>query len=912
MHKSRFQILTRLIFSILIFAVSGISPVLSQSSKFSSFASLAEKIYLQLDNNVYTNDQTIWFKSIVTDAIDFAPTILSGVLYVELVDENEKIVEKKLTRIEHGTGEGFFQLNKNFREGLYQVRAYTQWEKNFGPDFFFTKYIRVFAATDQPNKPAIKNITLVEGQNNQRRLTASFDPLAIDSLHTKDLTIFLSFDEKKDTLSVRKTQANGYLLDYAVPEGSQLITVQLQTKNNFIATRTILLDKDYLDLQFFPESGELVHGMPGMLGFKATDINGRGKLVEGDIINATGDVISHFKTNNLGMGTVMLPGLMDSSVKYLAKIVSASVNGPQKMYALPAVAGEGNILSIKKDGDKIRLKASSNYMMNDSVFIQVSCRGAVYFDIKGKFRIGTIGFELPADALPAGIINFTMMNDSMKPVAERLYFNERPESRINISIAADQPSYTQRELTKLAIETKNSEGQPVAANLSLAVVNKTQLGQLPDGSQHILSYFLLSSDLKGTVENPGYYFSQDTSRFDELDALLLTQGWRRYLYTREQGKIIYQPEPALTVSGTVKGGLFVQKQKKEIGLTMMSFGSATSVQTRISDSVGRFNFNVNNEYGQTMNVIIQSSNKSGAKKDYSITLDKKESPAVLFDHIKSAEEPDSVVKAYVKKNIERKKAEDAFKYATEGITLDEVILKSYPLTPERKKVIDQYGNPKFIIEGKAIRDKEAKWSYGLYSVLLFNFPDKVNIIRRSDGNLYAKLYNGEMTLVVIDGIPVRPDDYPIIPSIPPSEVSSFEIIEYAKNFSTLYCDLFPQSCINAPSWGNVIAIYTYGKKGIFGANRPVGIVNTTVPVFATPREFYAPKYEQLKPADWLKPDLRSLVHWAPNINSDSTGKATVNFYNADNTGVMQVLVEAITETGEIGYQEFYYDVKKRN
>ena len=182
-----------------------------------------------------------------------------------------------------------------------------------------------------------------------------------------------------------------------------------------------------------------------------------------------------------------------------------------------------------------------------------------------------------------------------------------------------------------------------------------------------------------------------------------------------------------------------------------------------------------------------------------------------------------------------------------------------------------------------------------------------------DGNLYARAKNPEMTLVVIDGIPVMYYDYPSIPNIPPSEVKSFEIIEYAKNFSNLYLKVYPQvSPMDAPVWGNVIAIYTYGGKGIYGVNQPVGIVKAAVPVFSAPREFYAPKYENLQPADWYKPDLRALVHWAPKLTVDSLGKASTTFYNADNIGEMQVVVESISEKGEIGYQEMIYEVKKRN
>ena len=80
-----------------------------------------------MDGKVYTTDKTIWFKSVVTSASDHTLTKLSGVLYVELIGPDEKIIEKKLIKLENGIGDGFFDLNQSYSEGLYLIRAYTEW-----------------------------------------------------------------------------------------------------------------------------------------------------------------------------------------------------------------------------------------------------------------------------------------------------------------------------------------------------------------------------------------------------------------------------------------------------------------------------------------------------------------------------------------------------------------------------------------------------------------------------------------------------------------------------------------------------------------------------------------------------------------------------------------------------------------
>ncbi len=493
-------------------------PLLNPTNTY-SHASIAEKIYLQLDNKIYTTDNTIWFKAIVVNAMDHAPTSLSGVLYIELIGPDERIVEKKLLKIDHGIGEGFFDLNRRYSEGVYLIRAYTEWEKNFGEDFFFKEYIRVFAPSRKEKAEPISKVLLTENPNKERRINATFDPMVIDSLHKKDLTLFVSFDNKKDSFLIKKNNRDKYLFDYPVPEGCQFVTLQIQTKNLMGYSKTIALNEDRLDLQFFPESGEMVHGLPSKVAFKALDYNGQGKAVDGEIVNQSGEVITVFKSNQLGMGSFVLTRADSSAVLYarvktengdrrqeagegrketgerrtekgaeggekspgsqnsVPQALYPILHTPYPLYPLPKIAASGNILSVSRNLDEIRFAALSSYLVNDSICIRVSCRGVVYYEINERLKNGTRTFSLSPDKLPEGIIAFTMTDQQKHPLAERLYFNERPESRIDIKLSTDKELYSQREMTRLGIEATNKEGKAVNASLSLLVLNKDQLGR---------------------------------------------------------------------------------------------------------------------------------------------------------------------------------------------------------------------------------------------------------------------------------------------------------------------------------------------------------------------------------------------------------------------------------------------------
>ncbi len=876
---------------------------------------LPEKIYVQSDSKVYTKDQTIWLKTIVTDAAYHIPSRRSRVLYVELIGPDEEIVDSKILNIENGFGNGHFDLRQQYAEGIYLIRAYTQWDQNFGSDFFFRTYIQVLStSTDEPPNP-ISQLTLLEKEDNKRILQAQFDPLAIDDLHTQKLRVVITLEGIKDTLLLKHDRNDAYILAYEVPETCNFVTLQMQTENGGTHSQTLVLDEAYLDVQFFPESGELVHDLPCKVGFKALDANGKGIYIAGEIVTQSGELVTQFQSNELGMGYFFIPQ-PDSTLTYTARINSQVEKGLTLTSPLPAVVRRGNNLSVLKQGESIRIMAASNYLKQDSLYVRASCRGVGYFEVKGRLTDGQLMFTLPAKALPEGIVAFTLADAAHQPIAERLFFNERPESRIQIGISTDQASYVQREQTTLQIETANAQEAAVPAQVSVHVINQDQLGQMSSTRDHILSYFLLSSDLKGTIENPRFYFQEDINRHQDLDALMLTQGWRRYHYTQPIETILYQPETALSISGTIKGGV-LQRRKKEVDMTLVTMGEPRTFQVQTLDSLGVFHFAIADEFGEDLEILLQTADGAGKNKQYTIELEQREPPAIVYEQLQSIVTVDSTIQELVQKNLMRKKIKDAFRVSDEGITLEEVVIEGYQMTPQRQRALDDFGKPRVVISGKEIQSKEEKWSSGLFSVLKFHYPDKIKIVHQGN-NMYARVIGSPtiepgdgVTLISIDGVLVGEGDYPLIAGIPPSEVKSVEIIQSAKNFRKHYMDVVPgTNPLDAPGFGSVLAIYTHAGKGLFSIQKPVGLLYATVPVFAEPSEFYAPKYPDPSSYNWAKPDLRALVHWEPQIETDSTGKATATFYNADNLGEMRVIVEAISNNGEIGYQELLFRVEK--
>lgn len=125
-----------------------------------------EKIYLHFNKSNFNTGDDVWFKIYLVDANTNKPSILSKIVYVDLINASNKIVDSKIIKIEKGFAEGDFKLATNLFPGEYTVRAYTNFMRNFDAAYFFRKNILI-----NPSRldPTIKKTSLpINTVKNQR------------------------------------------------------------------------------------------------------------------------------------------------------------------------------------------------------------------------------------------------------------------------------------------------------------------------------------------------------------------------------------------------------------------------------------------------------------------------------------------------------------------------------------------------------------------------------------------------------------------------------------------------------------------------------------------------------------------------------------------------------------------------
>jgi len=886
----------------------------------------AEKIYLQLNSTVFTTDQIIWLKAIVTDS-NLKPTILSKILHIELIDSNKHIIDTKLIKLENGIANSFFNLEKIVTPGRYMIRAYTLWNTNFKADLINRQYVDIFFPRKiEFKEEVIQDLVITENEDHQLKLSGKIFPKIINSKHRGKLKLQLDFGLKKDSLEIKKDKKGAYPFTYLLPKNVvktelkiQLDKAKLKTDNFSLSNsyqKTVVVDKDALDLQFFPEGGKLIDGLQSLVAFKALDYNNKGIQISGNILDQDGKLITPFKTNTLGMGTCQLRANKNNI--YYAEILNNK--GIKKKYKLPNIYTKGYVLHAKVLKNNLKIRVTSNFSKTDSLFVKIKARGIVYHYLKLKSKNGKVNIVIEKNALPEGILTVVVENKNM-PICERLLFNHKENfSEISIEANSYPKRYLQREKITFNIDLNNqNDNKPIKASTSFLVLNKKQLATMQINRQNIFSYFLLQSELKGTIEKPNYYFNKkNKSRFYDMDALLLSQGWRNYIYKPTTDSLFFEisPEQNLQISGSVKGyEKLRKKQKKPLNLTLFTYDKKKNhVDFTTTDSIGNFSFNLRDNYENGIEYLIQTKNQKGKKRNYTININQHKPPKTQFKKQYNIQAVDSF-KIFVKANIQRKIKENPFSQYNDAEMLNEIKLKTYKFSPEQKKMNDIHGKPDIVISNKDLVSKKKDWSYGIFSILLFNYPKDVEMIRINtlyDTFLYASLRGADFTCVIIDGIPVPIRQYNLIELLAIDDIKSVDIVKTPINSKKYMAEIFGSPrMLGFPGTISFINIYTYSKRGINAAVRRKGIFQNSLPSFTPKKEFYAPKHENLTKDDWDTPDLRSVVHWEPNVKVDDNGKAKVIFYNDDNIGELLVIIESISKDGKLGYHESTYKVHKR-
>ena len=226
------------------FAQPSIAPPLGELiTKFEHYRSIAlqEKLFVHTDRSLYIAGETLWFKVYCVDGAFHRPLDVSKVAYVEVMDRDKKQVLQVKVTLMDGNGNGSIFLPAFLNSGHYLLRAYTQWMRNFDPDYYFQQPITLvntftkLGLKPRIDKPEYDIQFFPEGGQLVSGLKSKVAFLVVDKngkgVDFKGAII----DEHKDTVARFQPAKLGIGNFFFVPDSGHHYTAILQdAKNNRI------------------------------------------------------------------------------------------------------------------------------------------------------------------------------------------------------------------------------------------------------------------------------------------------------------------------------------------------------------------------------------------------------------------------------------------------------------------------------------------------------------------------------------------------------------------------------------------------------------------------------------------------------------------------------------------------------
>ncbi|MBS1742873.1 MAG: hypothetical protein JST81_07515 [Bacteroidetes bacterium] len=638
-------------------------------------------------------------------------------------------------------------------------------------------------------------------------------------------------------------------------------------------------------LQFFPESGHLIDKIRTQVAFKATDESGNPVDVSGVIRSDSTNVVAEFRSLHDGIGkTSFTPHTGDSLV---AEIV---FNGKTFKFSLPPVILSGVNLSVK-DGDTAKTytvtRSRNEAVLFDTVRMIVKLNNDTVYESRigfGNDRV--LSGTLSTKNIRSGILHFILLSGNNVPLAERLSFVNNREYLLTPELLELKRDSSKKGYNNFSIQFKDS----VQRSFSVAVTDG-RLFDYPD-KENICSGLLLSSDIRGNIFNPGYYFeSDDAIHRLALDNLLLTQGWTRYNWTSSQLSNNSSNEPGhflLSLSGTVVH----QGNNKPAGeglltLTIITGDSAMlSVEAKV-DAEGKFTADSLLFYG-TAKAFYSYITLSGKRIPVNIELNKEQdfyfpgTPVAIATGISTGRDQTPAA-GFTQCYVQTSYFEGKYKQ------LETVFLKAKFKRPE-DKLNEKYASAVFRNTGKLVVDN-------------INHPvsnPSIDVINYALLNIRNLAYdNDQKSLVNRKNFSLQTKKNWMVETIVDEAVSNVEIARTITMDKVAMIKFYETGFIGVGTQAPGGALAIYLKKYDDIQTPDPGKKYLLINGYTMVQDFYNPNYST--PAFASIPDERSTLYWNTTVtNSPNT---SVSFYNNDYSKKLSLVVQGFDATGKLIYLE---------
>lgn len=659
--------------------------------------------------------------------------------------------------------------------------------------------------------------------------------------------------------------------------------------------------KEKFIVRFFPESGHLVQGVNSQLAFQAESKTEGNVDVSGSIV--VGDsTVTTFHTLHDGMGCF---NFVPSAKPALAKVV---YKGKKYEFPLPAALPSGYVLSVQNQPGALSFKVACNSSMpTDTMAVFISHNGVPCAYQLVCCNNGTSqDYVIRVRDLPEGVVQFSLINQAGITLCDRFSFVI--PNRLDIVASGLKKVYNPYELVQCKLQVNNQFGQPVQGTMSVAVRNAVQ-SDYSEYDNNMYTDLLLTSDLKGYIHQPGYYFdNMDQEKQRELDVVMMIHGWRKYDMSQQISsqsfKPLQYPETKLTLHGQIRSYV-LNNALKNIAVSVIAKADSSFVAGKtVTDTEGRFELPVE-DFENTLDAVFQTQ-KDGKnhKKMTSILLDRNFAPPLTaLDY--NAIHPQWVNKKEWSAMADKTDSMymDSLKKAKDVHLLNTVqIVTKWKNKPEDVRTylrsIDAYYDIRQEVDRLRDTGKEVRTIPELMKILSPSF----RVDWRKDSCIFnACTYKLRPIRYILDNEILSMLETDMIAS----EVDGLKSIVVCLGEKGLTDEIIRSihgnDSIDIANLDRYAFFYIiplpYRKIMNHGEGSSYGTRQTVIQGYSHPMEFYSPAYKDAIPVAIT--DRRRTLYWNPNVKTDSNGIAVIDCYNSEHSSPLIISAETMSE-GEVG------------
>jgi len=489
----------------------------------------SQRIHTQLDRPMYKPGDDVWIKTWTVLTRAFAPSRSPQITY-ELINPRGNVVETKMLIQQGGTATNDFILPADAPGGLWSIRSTLPTGEVDERPFVVASYEaprirKELEFVREAYGPGDRVDALVELERGSGGPLAQHEVRAL--LQVAGETVL------EKTLTTDDTGA--VLVSAALPEklnsSDGLLTILVDdggiTESISRSVPIVLAD---LQLSFFPEGGDLVEDLPGRVYFEGTNQHGEPADVSGYIADDTGQKVATFTSVHDGLGRFAFTPAGGRS--YSAHVTSPV--GIETPIPLPRAKTEGCTLRAyddvhsEEEAVRVGVRCSATRDVLIAGVLRESLLDAAV--VKTGPKRDAVVYLQPGDAHTdkQGAVRVTVFDTDKNALAERLVYRNHGQN-LNIDVKPDRETYGPRDEVVLTVRTSDPGGEPLSAEVALAVVDDAVIGLADDKEGHMLTRLYLEPELVDSPKDPSWYFDPDEALAARaMDLVMGTKGWRRF------------------------------------------------------------------------------------------------------------------------------------------------------------------------------------------------------------------------------------------------------------------------------------------------------------------------------------------------------------------------------------------------